>query len=71
MATARTAEIVGKVDHRHLNHDVDFLRDIIPTAENLASVFWNILEKKVPKGRLHSVRVYETPNNYAEYRGGR
>ena len=64
------AEIVDKVDHRHLNHDVEFLRGVIPTAENLATVFWGILEPKIAPGKLHAVRVYETPNNYAEYRGG-
>jgi len=61
--------IVDKVDHRHLNHDVDFLKDVIPTAENLALVFWGILVGKIRPGKLHSVRVYETPNNFAEYRG--
>jgi 6-pyruvoyltetrahydropterin/6-carboxytetrahydropterin synthase len=62
-------EILEKVDHRHLNMDIDFLRGIIPTAENLAVVFWGILQPRITTGRLYSVRVYETPNNYAEYRG--
>ena len=62
-------EIVDKVDHKHLNLDVDFLRGVIPTAENLAIVFWKILCPKIAAGRLFSVRVYETPNNFAEYRG--
>jgi 6-pyruvoyltetrahydropterin/6-carboxytetrahydropterin synthase len=62
-------EILEKVDHRHLNLDIDFLRGIIPTAENLAVVFWGILQPRITAGRLYSVRVYETPNNYAEYRG--
>lgn len=62
-------EILSKVDHRHLNLDVTFLEGIIPTAENLAVEFWNILAPKIRHGRLHSLRVYETPNNYAEYRG--
>jgi 6-pyruvoyltetrahydropterin/6-carboxytetrahydropterin synthase len=70
LADIMEAEIVGKVDHRHLNHDVDFLREVIPTAENLAVVFWRILEPKIAPGRLYAVRVYETPNNYAEFRGG-
>jgi len=60
---------VERVDHRHLNHDVDFLKNVIPTAENLALVFWKILEKKIRPGKLYSVRIYETPDNYAEYRG--
>ena len=70
LADIMDAEIVEKVDHRHLNHDVDFLRGIIPTAENLAMAFWKVLEPKIRPGRLHSVKVYETPNNFAEYRGG-
>jgi 6-pyruvoyltetrahydropterin/6-carboxytetrahydropterin synthase len=69
LAEIMTTEIVDKVDHKHLNFDVDFLTGIIPTAENLAVVFWNILESKITAGRLFSVKVYETPNNFAEYRG--
>jgi 6-pyruvoyltetrahydropterin/6-carboxytetrahydropterin synthase len=63
------AEILQKVDHRHLNFDVDFLKGIIPTAENIAMVFWEILSPRITAGRLHSIRVFETPNNFAEYRG--
>jgi len=62
-------EILEKVDHKNLNLDVDFLEGIIPTAENLAVVFWNILKTKLPAGKLHSIKIYETPTNYAEYRG--
>ena len=62
-------ELIDKVDHKHLNCDVDFLKDIIPTAENLAMVFWEILSPRISTGRLYSLRVYETMNNYAEYRG--
>ena len=62
-------EITGKVDHRHLNFDVDFLLGIIPTAENLAVVFWERLKQKIKTGKLYSVKVFETPNNFAEYRG--
>jgi len=61
-------EILEKVDHRHLNFDVPFLKGIIPTAENLAKVFWEILESRITAGKLFSVKVYETPNNFAEYR---
>src|SRR6202008_5183444 len=62
-------EIITRVDHKHLNFDVEFLNGIIPTAENLATVFWNILQPKIAAGKLYSIRVYETPNNFAEYRG--
>lgn len=69
LANIIEAEILTKVDHKHLNFDVDFLKGIIPTAENLAVVFWRILSPKITAGKLHSIKVYETTNNYAEYRG--
>jgi len=33
-------EIIDKVDHKHMNFDVDFLQGLIPTAENMAIAFW-------------------------------
>lgn len=62
-------KIIDKVDHKHLNYDVDFLAGINPTTENLAVAFWKILSESLPKGLLYSVKVYETENNIAEYRG--
>lgn len=64
-------EILDKVDHKHLNHDVDFLRGVIPTAENIAIAFWNVLAPAISHGRLHSIRLQETENNSVEYRGER
>ena len=62
-------EIVDKVDHKNLNVDVDFLKDIIPTAENLAIKFWEILEPKITKGQLYEIKLYESARNYVVYKG--
>lgn len=62
-------EVIEKVDHKHLNYDVDFLKGIIPTAENLAIAFWRILCPRITEGKLYSIRVYESEKNYVEYRG--
>ena len=62
-------EILDKVDHKNLNVDVDFLEGIIPTAENLAIKFWEILEPKINNGRLYEVKLYESERNYVVYRG--
>jgi 6-pyruvoyltetrahydropterin/6-carboxytetrahydropterin synthase len=62
-------EIVERVDHKHLNMDVDFMRGVIPTAENIAKAFWGILKPKITEGRLYSIRLYESENNIVEYRG--
>ena len=63
------AVIVDKCDHRNLNDEVDFLRGIIPSTENLVIAFWNEIEPHLAVGKLHSVKLYETPRNFAEYRG--
>ena len=63
------AEIIEKVDHKHMNVDVDFMRGCIPTAENMAMAFWKILEPKITEGRLVSIKLYESNNNVVEYRG--
>lgn len=63
--------IVDPCDHRNLNDEVDFLRGIIPSTENLVIAFWHELAPHInlPHARLHCVRLYETPRNYAEFFG--
>ena len=64
-------EITQRMDHRFLNYEVEELKDQIPTCENIARVIWNLLEPKIRKGRLYKVRLYETPELFAEcYRNG-
>jgi len=59
-------QIINDVDHRNLNTDVAWLRDRIPTAENLALAFWERLQPHLLQGSLQRVRVYETEKNWAE-----
>ncbi|MFA7420766.1 MAG: 6-carboxytetrahydropterin synthase [Melioribacteraceae bacterium] len=61
--------VITKVDHKNLNLDVDFLAGQIPTAENIAIGIWNQLESKIPVGKLYSVKLKETENNFIEYKG--
>ena len=61
--------VVDPCDHRNLNQEVAFLRGIIPTTENLAIAFWNELAPRLKPARLHCVRLFETPRNFAEYHG--
>lgn len=62
-------EIISKVDHQHLNYDVPFLHDVIPTIENLVVVFWSLLESKFPPGALRKVVLWETDKSYVTYFG--
>jgi 6-pyruvoyltetrahydropterin/6-carboxytetrahydropterin synthase len=59
-------EFIDAVDHRHLNRDVDFMRGVIPTAENIALAAFHRLEPHLKPARLLKVRLVETENNAAE-----
>lgn len=61
--------LIERLDHRHLNVDVEFLRGINPTAENLAVACWRVLAPAVTPGRLVRLRLWETENNYVDYEG--
>src|SRR5215212_4751542 len=63
------ARVIDRVDHRNLNTDVDFLRGIIPTAENLAKAFWGELASAITSGKLHEIVLQETERNSVRYQG--
>lgn len=63
-------EIIERMDHRFLNYEVPELAGKIPTSENIAVVIWNLLEPKIAKGKLHRVRLYETPDLFVDCYGG-
>lgn len=73
LSTLVRKEITDQVDHKNLNLDVDFMRDKLPSTENLVIEFWKILEPKIPTisrfGKLYSLKLYETPLNYVEFKG--
>ncbi len=65
-------EVLTAYDHRHLNLEVPEFAATIPTTENIAIAAWGRLEPAVTAAGgagLSRVRVYETPEIFAEYRG--
>ncbi len=61
--------IVEPFDHKNLNQDAPQFDDRVPTVENMALIFWDILKDKFTAARLCKVRIWETPRTYAEYTG--
>ena len=47
--------IIAEVDHKYLN-DVEMLRGLTPTAENMARVFFRRLSQELPRG-VHLVKL--------------
>src|SRR5271157_3982152 len=67
-------EVLAAYDHRHLNLEVPEFAEtkLIPTTENIAIAIWKRLNSAlsgVDGAHLSRVRVYETPEIFAEYRG--
>ena len=62
--------VVRKCDCRNLNSDVDFLRGVVPTAENLAVRFWDEIAPHVAPARLVRLVLHETERNKVVYTGG-
>ena len=65
-------EVLSAYDHRHLNLEVPEFAKAVPTTENIATAAWRRIEPAVRAAggaRLTRVRVYETPEIFAEYRG--
>ena len=62
-------EVVSVYDHRHLNLEVPEFAATIPTTENIAIAIWRRLHGKIPHATLHRVRVYESPDLFADFLG--
>ena len=62
-------EVVDALDHRYLNKEVPEFAKQIPTTENIAIAVWKRLQGKLNVARLHRVRIYETPDLWADFYG--
>lgn len=64
-------KIIERVDHRNLNLEVEFMKGINATTENLAVAIWNELEENIRKAgcELYCIKIEETENNTIEYYG--
>ena len=62
-------EIEEELDHKNLNLDIPYFKNIIPTTENLAIYIWKKLNKAIDLNCKITVVLYETPRNFVEYTG--
>ena len=64
--------VIEKLDHKNLNMDVDFMKNVRTSTENLIIAIWEEIEGPINATgcTLHGLKLYETENNMAEYFGG-
>ena len=66
-------KVIEAIDHKNLNVDVDFMKGIMPTIENLIIEIWKQIEDSIVDkgGELVKIKLIETNNNFVEYYGGK
>ena len=63
-------EVVEALDHKNLNEDAaGFMKNRIPTAENIAISIWECLVEHIGAEILFRVRLYENERNFVDYYG--
>jgi len=64
-------KVIDKLDHRNINLEVDFMKGKIPSTEILAVAIWDQLVNAIADYgcKLHSIKLFETENNFVEYMG--
>lgn len=62
-------EVIQRFDHKNLNLDCPEFAQLIPTAENIAVVIWNLLRKRLEDKYQLEIRLWETKKNSVWYNG--
>lgn len=60
-------EIIERFDHKNLNLDTVEFKNLNPTAENIATLIYNLLRVKIEQQYDLQITLYETPRNYVMY----
>ena len=59
--------VLDEFDHRNLNLDTIYFREVNPTAENIVMVIYDLLRRQIDPALELQVRLYETERNFVEY----
>jgi len=61
------AQVINKLDHKNLNLDVPEFKNLIPTAENIVVVCYNLIHKALPENMELQITLFETERNSVTY----
>ena len=59
--------VLKHFDHKNLNLDTSYFKNLNPTAENIAIVIWRILRQQIDSQFELKIKLYETERNFVEY----
>ena len=71
LSTIIQNKVIEKIDHKNINLEVDFMQGKMASTEILSIAIWEQLQDEINQmgARLYSVKLFETENNFAEYKG--
>ncbi len=67
LSTIVEEEVKSRFDHKNLNLDTDFFKNLNPSAENIAIVIFNLLRSRISESLDLKIRLYETERNFVDY----
>lgn len=59
--------VLEKFDHKNLNLDTEYFKNLNPTAENICLVIYDLLREQIDNRLDLQVRLYETERNFVQY----
>ncbi len=64
-------KVIDELDHKRLDVEIEYFTKIRASGENIAKYLWDKLEGLIPSpAYLYHVRLWETSENFFDYRGG-
>jgi 6-pyruvoyltetrahydropterin/6-carboxytetrahydropterin synthase len=60
-------EVLDKFDHQNLNLDTAEFKELNPSAENIARVIFEIIQRKLDSKLELQILLAETENNIVQY----
>jgi len=62
--------VMKTLDHKHLDKDVPYFKNVVSTTENVAIYIFNAIKSELPNDIiLHEIKIWETEKNIVIYRG--
>ncbi|XP_076683532.1 6-pyruvoyl tetrahydrobiopterin synthase-like [Andrena cerasifolii] len=62
--------LMDQLDHKNLDKDVPYFKNVVSTTENVAVYIFDELKKLLPNpSLLYEVKIHETDRNIVIYRG--
>jgi 6-pyruvoyltetrahydropterin/6-carboxytetrahydropterin synthase len=67
LSTIIKEEELNRFDHKNLNLDTVYFKELNPTAENIAKVIYQLLRNNLDENLELKIFLYEAERNYVEY----